>query len=94
MFELAYKLPPEYQSLIYLHTKLGDIQVVECVCTIWNALHQGNTLRVKSADESMGIIMLTGVCDAPQEAIKIGKWLTTFALVQIRYEKTIFSVEI
>ena len=94
MFELAYQLPPEYQSLYYLQTKLGDVQVVECVCTIWNALHQGNTLRVKSADDKTGVIMLTGVCDDPQEAIIIGKWLTTFALVQIRYEKTIFSVEI
>lgn len=94
MFEIDYQLPPEYKSLIYLHTKLGDVQVVECVCVIWNAMHKGNTLRVKSADDNTGVIMLTGVCDDPQEAIKIGKWLTTFALVQIRYEKTIFSVEI
>lgn len=94
MFEQDYKLPAEYQSLIYLHTKLGDVQIVECVCTIWNALHKGNTLRVKSADDRTGIIILTGVCDNPQEAIKICKWLTTFVMVRIRYEKTIFSVEI
>ena len=94
MFELDYRPPPEYKSLEYLHTKLGDIQVVECVCIIWNTMHKGNTLRVKSADDNTGVIMLTGVCDDPQAAIKIGKWLTTFALVQIRYEKTIFSVEI
>ena len=94
MFELDYRPPLKYKSLEYLHTKLGDVQVVECVCIIWNVMHKGNTLRVKSADDTTGIIMLTGVCDNPQEVIKIGKWLTTFALVQIRYEKTIFSVEI
>jgi hypothetical protein len=88
-----FKLPAEYESLFYLHTMLGDIKIVECVCTIWNKVNLGDTLRIIKADDSTGIITLTGKCHDVEAAIKICKWLVTFAMVQIRYEKTIISFE-
>lgn len=87
-----FKLPPEYESLSYLHTHFGDIKNVECVCIIWNKVHLGNTLRIKKTDDKTGVITLTGICQDVEEAIKICKWLTTFVLVQIRYEKTIVNL--
>lgn len=88
------KLPPEYESLIYLNTKLGDIETVNCVCFIWNRKHSGDTLRVKSADEYTGEIVLTGKCQDPDMAMKVSKWLTTFGVTWFRYEKTILEIEI
>lgn len=89
-----FELPVEYTSLIYLHTKLGDIETVECVCFIWNQKHLGDSLRMKSADECTGEIILTGVCQDPDAAMKISKWLTTFGVTWFRYEKTVLEIEI
>lgn len=88
------QLAPEYESLIYLHTKLGDIETVNCVCFIWNQKHLGDTLRVKSTDENTGEIVLTGVCQDPELAMKISKYLTTFGVTWFRYEKTMLEIEV
>ncbi len=90
----GFELPPEFESLIYLHTKLGDIETVNCVCYIWNRKHLGDTLRVKSTDKQTGEIVLTGKCKDPDMAMKISKWLTTFGVTWFRYEKTILEIEV
>ena len=87
-----FELPVEYASLMYLHTKLGDIETVECVCSIWNKLNIGNTLRVKSVEDMTGTVTLTGVCKDPELAVKICKWLVTI-MVAVKYEKTIVKME-
>lgn len=89
-----FELPVEYTSLGHLHTKLGDIETVNCVCFIWNRMHLGDTLRVKSTDEQTGEIILTGKCQDPDMAMKISKRLTTFGVTWFRYEKTILEIEV
>ena len=88
-----YGLPVEYTSLMYLHTKLGDITIVECACTIWNKLNIGNTLRVLNADDMLSVITLTGICSDSEAAIKVCKWLVSI-MIDVRYQKTIISMEI
>ncbi len=94
MVDWDFQLAPEYESLIYLHTKLGDIETVNCVCFIWNRKHLGDSLRMKSADEHTGEIILTGISQDPELAMKISKYLTTFGVTWFRYEKTILEIEI
>lgn len=88
----SFELPVEYTSLMYLHTKLGDIETIECVCFIWNRLNVGNTLRVKNVEDMTGTVTLTGVCKDPELAVRICKWLITI-MVSVRYEKTIVKME-
>lgn len=88
----SFTLPSEYNSLGYLHTKLGDVETIECVCFIWNKLNLGNTLRVKSVEPKTGTITLTGICSNVEQAIKICKWLVTI-MVAVKYEKTVVNME-
>lgn len=90
---MDFTTPPEYESLLYLHTHLGDIKTVEYVCIIWNRLHHMNSLRIKRVDEDYGTITLTGRCDDVSLATKICNWLRT-ACAQIKHEPTIISVEV
>ena len=94
MIDWDFQPAPEYESLIYLRTKLGDIETVNCVCFIWNRKHLGDNLRMKSADERTGEIVLTGICKDPELAMKISKYLTTFGVTWFRYEKTVLEIEI
>lgn len=93
-----YTSPPEYESLLYLHTHLGDIKTVEYVCIIWNRLHHNNSLRINTVDNRVDkdfcTIILTGVCDDVESVIQICYWLPTLCMVQIKHEPTIISVEV
>jgi hypothetical protein len=93
MSYLNYNLPVEYTSLGYLHTKLGDVKVVECVCHIWNQLNAQDTLIVLEIDKENSRILITGKCVDSVAALKICKYLTSFG-VDIQHIKTFINVEV
>lgn len=90
---IDFELPTEYISLQYLHKKRGDIGIAEDVCTVWNELHVGDYVCVKSVDHQYGEIVLTGTCYDKEELCLIVRQLASTCIC-IRYEHTILSFEI
>lgn len=88
-----YKVPEAYQSLVYLHTYLGDVRTVEAVCHIWNQLNWGTCkVRIKSVDEGSSHIKLTGKCQDTDRLLALCRYLTS-SCVLVTYEPTIVNME-
>lgn len=85
-------IPVAYESLKYLHTKLGDVEIVKCVCVIWNKLHIGDSVRYKE-DDGISVITVTGKCQNVEEMLNICKLHTTVC-IQIRHEPTTITIEL
>jgi hypothetical protein len=79
-----YCLPIPYASLPYLHSKLGDIETVACVCHIWNRFHRDDSLRVKG-DDGHCTIFITGRCSDVKQVLGICKNVTSIC-VGVEYE--------
>lgn len=91
----SFELPREYTSFLYLNTHLGDVGTVEAVCKVWNSFNgwQTNSLRIKSVDEFLGEITLTGKCVDEPKAVMICKYLVSNH-VSVKYEKTITTISV
>jgi hypothetical protein len=80
-------------SLVNLLGYLGDVGVVKAVCYIWNSKHAGDFVRIESASESEGYIIITGRCHNPHELLEICKYMTSIG-AYVTYEKTDIAVEV
>ncbi len=87
-----YSIPSEYEALIFLHSRLGDIQTVDCFCALWNHHNPGDTLRYKS-DDGIGTIKITGKCSDLEEALKICRYITTLG-VAVVHEPTRLQIDL
>ena len=94
-FKLDFVLPPQYESFVYLTTHLGDVGNIKAVCAVWNIVNgwKNNSLRVKSIDEGIGEIILTGRCTDVEQAVSICSYLVS-GMVHVRYEKTITTITV
>jgi len=92
MYNKDYKLPEEYYSLLYLHSKLGDVETVKSVCHIWNKLHPKDTVRYKT-DDNYARIFITGICASTEELLEICSYVVS-SHVRIFHEKTIMTIEV
>ena len=68
---------------------------MEAVCKVWNSFNgcQTNSLRIKSVDEFLGEITLTGRCVDDSKALMICKYLVSNH-VSVKYEKTITTISV